>query len=82
MARLSSHGDFNGNGKVINGLHINNAGSGNPVGLFGYFNGTNIYRVGLENVSIVGNNEVGALVGHISSGYINDVIFYWKCELQ
>ena len=54
---------FNGNGHTISNLMINR-GSTDEVGLFGYTdNGSEITNVGLLNVDITGQNNVGGLVG-------------------
>ena len=56
-------GHFNGNGKVVNNLTIDRPTQDN-VGLFGYTSGSTITNLGIENVSVVGNASVGALVGY------------------
>ena len=55
--------DFDGNGHVISNLSIS-ARSAHHVGLFGITGaGSNIQRVGLENVNLVGGYDVGGLAG-------------------
>jgi len=53
-------GTFDGNGKTISGLTINNS-TGNGLGLFGYFRGI------LKNLTVkgavVGNDNIGGIVG-------------------
>ena len=61
-------GNFNGSNHIISDLIINLPS--NNVGLFGNFSGT-IYNIGLINVNITGNNNVGSLVG-FSSGTISN----------
>ena len=63
-------GEFDGDGYIIDGLYINRP-SMNDVGLFGKVSeigqtGT-VKNVGLTNVDINGNNQVGALVGHVDT---------------
>jgi fibro-slime domain-containing protein len=54
-------GSFDGNGKVINGLFINNIA--NNQGLFGYVNGAAISNLGLENFHVQGGSNVGGIIG-------------------
>ncbi|MEX0685699.1 MAG: GLUG motif-containing protein [Balneolales bacterium] len=54
-------GSFDGNGWMIDGLHINREDESN-VGLFGVVNGT-VKNVTLNDVSITGGDETGALAG-------------------
>jgi len=64
------NGRFNGNGKTISNLKINSS-SAYYVGLFGYSTG-NISNLGLIDITIISNsNYVGALVGLMGSGEIN-----------
>ncbi|MBD1400415.1 GLUG motif-containing protein [Pelovirga terrestris] len=69
-ARFTGH--FNGNGHVISNLFIvrpstpNNEG----VGLFGYTQGANISNIGLVNVNVRGNRNVGGLVGYAVLGSV------------
>ena len=64
---------FEGNGHTISNLMINRDGSANSddrnnIGLFGVAGtGANITNIGLPNVRIEGNNNVGGLVG-VNSG--------------
>ena len=55
-------GSFNGKGYVITDLCINRI-STNYVGLFGYLYNGYIANVGLEDIEIDGNQDVGGLVG-------------------
>jgi hypothetical protein len=54
-------GNFDGNGKVISGLYINNTNNNNQ-GLFGY--ATSISNLGLEGFYVKGNNSVGSIAGN------------------
>ncbi|OYU90689.1 MAG: hypothetical protein CFE29_07565 [Bradyrhizobiaceae bacterium PARB1] len=65
-------GSFNGLGYNINGLTINRPTWDN-VGLFGYVNsGSSLLDgINLTNVSIVGNNNVGGLVGSVGAAVRN-----------
>jgi hypothetical protein len=57
-------GVFNGNNHIIRNVVINNPTSGSPIGLFGYLgSGCQIHNLGVEDVNITGNNNVGGLVG-------------------
>jgi filamentous hemagglutinin family protein len=65
-------GEFNGLGHTISNLTIN-LPSSNYVGLFGYAaSGSVIQNVGLVGGSVVGSNDVGALVGYNYGGSINN----------
>lgn len=57
-------GTFNGNGKVVRNLSINQSNS-DKQGMFGYATGATIKNLGLENVSVIGHNDVGAIVGRM-----------------
>lgn len=61
-------GTFNGMGFTIDGLTINRA-SGSNQGLFGKSSGT-ITNIRLTNASVVGNSNVGALVGYNHGGTV------------
>jgi FlaG/FlaF family flagellin (archaellin) len=65
----SFSGNFNGNNHIINNLYINRPAE-DYIGLFVYSTG-NISNVGLINLNITGNSEVGGLVG-FNSGVINN----------
>jgi len=82
-------GVFDGNGKIIKGLHINR-GKRLGVGLFGYTGKKSIIKnLGLENCEVLGGGRsqddcgdvyVGGLVGH-SSGRI-ERCYTNNCELK
>ncbi|MDD4354048.1 MAG: GLUG motif-containing protein [Candidatus Nanoarchaeia archaeon] len=73
IAKNSSFsGDFNGNGKIIDGLCVNI--SDGEAGLFSHINGASVYDLGVTNVNVVGFDHVGGLVGTITkSGIIRNV---------
>ncbi len=56
-------GSYNGNGRTIDGLYINRAGS-DYQGLFGHTSGAAISNIGLKNVVIAGRHYVGGLIGY------------------
>ncbi len=56
-------GSFNGNGKEIFNLTINN-GSQNLIGLFSYLDGAKIKNLGLKNCDITGNINTGGIAGY------------------
>ena len=64
-------GSFDGNGKKIIGLTINNP-SGNYQGMFGCIRGKKavVKNLGLENVNITGKEYAGGVAGDISSGSV------------
>ncbi len=63
---------FEGNNRTISNLFINVAGnSDNYIGLFGQLGGATVTRVHLVGAKVTGNNDVGALVGHITRGTVS-----------
>lgn len=64
-------GTFDGGGHSISYLTIDRLGTDN-VGLFGYAS-TTIKNLTIENFSITANNAVGALVGRLVNGSIQEV---------
>jgi len=60
---VTFQGNFNGNGKVIQNLTINQPTT-NYIGLFGHTSGATIQNLGVENCNISGNSFVGGLVGN------------------
>ena len=63
---------FEGNNHTISNLFINRTGSSdNYIGLFGQLGGATVTRVHLVGAKVTGNNDVGALVGHISLGTVS-----------
>jgi len=70
-------GSFDGRNFTISDLFINR-GSTNYVGLFGFTDGSGISNVGLVDVNVTGNGQVGGLVGYnlgtIDSCYVTGII--------
>jgi uncharacterized protein (TIGR02145 family) len=64
------NGVYDGNEKIIDGLHINRD-SDNKQGLFGYVYNATVASLGLINVSISGNFDVGAIAGNANGIKIN-----------
>lgn len=62
----SFNGNFDGNGKVIQNLHINS--TLDYCGLFGRVMGAIIQNIGIVNCNINGGQRVGGLIGKISNG--------------
>ena len=63
---------FEGNNHTISNLFINVTGnSDNYIGLFGQLGGATVTRVHLVDAKVTGNNDVGALVGHITLGTVS-----------
>ena len=58
-------GSFDGNNYTIKNLTIDSAESDN-IGLFGYAEDAKFQNIVMENVSVKGNNYVGALVGYVT----------------
>jgi|GEM_PF-986210 len=64
-------GNYNGKGHSINGLYINRSDSSN-IALFGYAGtGALIDSLGLTNINITGNINVGGLIGYNKAGTIS-----------
>ncbi len=68
---LSFTGTLEGNSKVLDSLYINMPGT-NDIGLFGYTNDATIQNVGLTNMDITGQSNVGGLVGKSKSSTIDN----------
>jgi hypothetical protein len=61
--RIPFNGVFDGNGKVIKGVIIND--SKNCQGLFGYIGETGtVKNIGVIDINITGNSRIGGLTGH------------------
>ncbi len=75
------YGSYNGNGHVISGLTINRPGR-DYVGLFGAARILHIQKLGLDSVSVTGNNYTGGLVGLASSGSSNDTSYIQQCYVS
>ncbi len=64
--------NFDGNNHTISNLFINvTSNSDNYIGLFGQLGGGTVKHVRLVDASVTGNNDVGALVGHITLGTVS-----------
>jgi hypothetical protein len=68
------YGNFDGNGKTIDGLYINNTASITPgysrTGLFGWVQGGTIQNLGIVNADISAYESVGAVAGYVHSGTV------------
>ena len=65
-------GQFDGNGHRISNLTLH-LDSVSQVGLFGYLaTAGGVTRLGVENVDIVGDESVGAIVGYNHRGFVSD----------
>jgi len=64
-------GSFDGQGYKIRDLFINRPDE-SLVGLFGVVGGGNIENIGVVNVTVTGEHEVGGLVGHIDDGAVSN----------
>jgi hypothetical protein len=62
---------FDGNGKIISGLYINNSNLG-PAGLFGSTGQGMIKNLGLVGVNIIGDEQVGGIVGSGGGTTVNN----------
>jgi len=63
-------GNFNGNGYRISFLNIEREDEDN-VGLFGYTEGADIYDIESISCNVLGNENVGAIIGHMNGGSLN-----------
>ena len=63
-------GMFNGNGKTIKNLTIKQSGS-DRIGFFGLAQNATINNLGLENVNVIGQNDVGGVAGRIIGSTID-----------
>lgn len=66
-------GDFDGNEYAIKNLTIN-LPTTNAVGIFSYSNGATFKDLALENVNIIGQDYVGALVGNAEDTNFENVV--------
>jgi len=67
-------GEFDGNGKNINGLYINDT-SANNLGLFSTMYGGIVKNLTMTNAYILGGNNVGGVAGYIFQGDIENCTF-------
>lgn len=63
-------GKLNGNGNIIYGLKVDDKATGKR-GLFSETEGAEITKLGIEQAYIVGNADVGAIVGNMKGGLID-----------
>ncbi len=63
-------GTFDGQGYVIDGLYINR--TTDNIGLFGSALNVEISNVELININVIGNDNVGGLVGYSANSFINN----------
>ena len=64
-------GNYDGQGYTISNLYINNP-TANYYGFFGYCANATIKNLGLTNVSMIANSDVGGLVGYMEPGTISN----------
>ncbi|WP_066083700.1 GLUG motif-containing protein [Anaerotignum neopropionicum] len=64
-------GTFDGDNHKISGLYINR-GTENYIGLFGYIKGGTVQNIGIEEVSLVGQDYVGGMAGKIDTGSVTN----------
>lgn len=64
-------GTYIGDNHIINELYINRPGS-DFIGLFGNISGAVIENLGVTNINVTGNNEVGGLVGWNTGSTISE----------
>jgi len=76
----SFKGAFNGNGKTISGIYVDNPADFEAVGFFGLIEGVYVVNLQLRNVDISGSGFAGGLVGYLQwahsinnsvSGYVS-----------
>jgi len=72
-------GIFNGNGKVVKNLTINQSGS-DRIGMFGYILGATIKNLGLENASVIGRNDAGGIVGRMGGSTVDKCFYFGYVE--
>ena len=72
-------GTFDGNGKVVKNLTINQPGA-NMIGMFGYAVGATIKNLGLENASVIGQNDAGGIVGRMGGSTVNKCYYFGYVE--
>ena len=68
-------GNFNGNGKTIKNLYINNTTSANDQGLFGYVGSSGTVQNLSVSGSVKGDAYVGGVVGYNNGGTVTGCIF-------
>jgi len=68
-------GTFDGNGHIIENFSVNRPAT-DDVGLFGYTRNATIRKLGLHGASVVGKDNVGALIGRMSGGLVEQCYVY------
>lgn len=63
-------GSFNGRGFAIHNLYINRPGDSN-IGLFGYIQSATLDSVIIESCNVLGNQNVGAVVGYSNASSLS-----------
>ncbi|MDD3079722.1 MAG: T9SS type A sorting domain-containing protein [Paludibacter sp.] len=63
-------GKLNGNGKIIYGLRVDNSSVAQR-GLFSNTEGAEITKLGIEDAYLVGNEDIGAIVGNMKGGLLD-----------
>jgi hypothetical protein len=78
--KVSFTGSYNGKGHIIDNVFINRL-SDYDIGLFGRINNskTKIDSIGLTNVSIKGNRNVGTIAGYVLAGKISNSFSTGNC---
>ncbi len=76
---ISFQGHFEGSNYSIMNLFINRPDSDN-VGLFGRVNNSYLYNINLIGVSIVGDSQVGGMIGYIDHSSGN--VYVENCEIE
>ena len=69
------YGTFDGDGYVIYNFTLETPDK-DDVGFFGVIENSAIYDLNFENATVVGNNSVGILAGHINETYIAEIGIY------
>jgi hypothetical protein len=64
-------GEFDGKGFSVDGLYINRPNT-DEIGLFGHVNSADIKNIGVTNLDIEGDNNVGGLVGSTRGSIITN----------
>ena len=68
-------GTFDGNGYVISNFTLETPDK-DDVGFFGVIENSAIYDLNFENATVVGNNSVGILAGHINETHVSEIGIY------
>jgi len=69
---IAFSGSYDGQNNTISGLFINRP-TRDSIGLFGYANiNSTIKNLGLTNLAVIGNDDVGGLIGFLEEGVISN----------